>query len=481
FNRGEELWNQSFQSDLLWYEVVGEFFFKPLGLFNPISGTKATEPEEQAYFSFDSKTVADIKARNPALANKHFFCVREAAQGVSKRPFLIANATFMGPQGVPNRPTLYAGLEMTPLYVGAPNIFKIDYPTRTPHLVRIVRLGGGFLETFAFGTVAPAKLPSLCPPSTASSSQDGSSCVGLTPPKRHFNMVEASALASAFYAQLLASYLNDTSFTMVRDVWPVSKTPLQPAGGPLPTEKDYFIGDGGLLENYGVISLLLRGVEKIVVFVNTSTILDIHYNGTTAPEASQVDSLLPQLFGQALADGTNPNSLDHVFELKKGTVGGSSYDGFAEVVQGLVAAKKRDKAGPGQWAGVVSQNRLRTVPNDNWGLPGGREVEVLWVYLDRVNQWEKLLPSTPDPKPAHDFARPWTFKKYIEYGNGLGSENPFGTHYGPVAYFPTYSLAYENNDLEPDFQLTPFQVNLMSNLTWWVVDENAAMLKQWLS
>ncbi len=476
-NRAEALWDQSFESQLLWYEMVGEFFFAPFGLFDPIESKKATKPKAQGYFSFDGGSVADIKSRNPSLVGEKFFTVRQAGKGVSQRPYLIANATLMGPQGLSNRPKLYVGLEMTPLYVGAPGIFQLDYPMRHHGFFKIINLGGGFLEAFAFGTEAPAQLPGQCIQGTTG---DGSQCARLGVADRHFNMVEASAMASAFYAQLMAGYLNDTDFTMVRDVWPVSDTPIDSPRGPLPTQQDYFIGDGGLLENFGIISLLLRGVEKIVVFVNTSTIIDTHYDGTSAPTASQIDTVITQLFGQALADGTNPYSLDHVFEHTAGNAGGEGYDGFAEVVQGLVAAKKREKAGPGEWAGVTSLNTLRTVANIHWGLPGGRRLEVLWVYLDRVKEWEALLPATPDPKPRYDWGGPWTFEKYIEYGNGLGSENYTGFHYEPVSYFPTYSLTNENNYTLPDFKLTPFQVNLMANLTWWVVDRNAAMLKEWL-
>ncbi|REJ74051.1 MAG: hypothetical protein DWQ36_09215 [Acidobacteria bacterium] len=478
FDRGKALWEQSFEKDLLWYEVVGEFFFAPLGLFDPITGSKATEPKPQAYFAFDDANVKDIKGRNPALSGERFFTVRQAARGVSPRPFLIANATMMGPQGLTNLPSLYVGLEMTPLYCGAPGIFELKYPTSSPHVSEIVHLGGGFLETFAFGTAAPSQLPGRC---RGPVTDDGACCVDLAPPQRHFGMVEASAMASAFYAQLLASYLNDTDFTMRRDLWPISSTAIPGGQQPLPTQQDYFIGDGGLLENFGIVSLLLRGVERIAVFVNTSTVLDTKYDGKTAPTASQIDTVISQLFGQALADGSNPYPLDHVFEHDAGSADGGSYDGFAEVVQGLVAAKNREQAGPGEWAGVVSANTLRTRANPSWALPGGRNVDVLWIYLDRVKEWESQLPTTADPDPAHSWGQPWTLQKYIEYGNGLGSDNTFGIHYEPVPYFPTYSLAYENDDVLPDFRLTPFQVNLMANLTWWVVDRNAEKLKKWFA
>ena len=479
FSRAKALWERSFQSNLLWYEVVGEFFFAPFGLFDSVNDGKATKPKPQAYFSFDNATVSDIQNRNASLQNDKFFTVREASGSeVSPRPYLIVNAILLGPQGVSNQPDFYVGLELTPLYVGAPHIFEINYPTSTSGISETVYLGGGFLETFAFGTEAPTQLPEQC---SVASTSDGSQSVSLISTTRHFNMVEASAMSSAFYAQAMAKYLNDTNYTMVRDVWPVSDTSIGSPPPPLPTYSDYFIGDGGLLENFGVISLLLRAVEKIVIFVNTSTQLDVHYIGTTPPHADQIDTVIPQLFGQVLANGSKPYPLDHVFSLEGGTDSqGQCFDGYAKVVQDLVAAKQRKTTDSDEWAGVVSLNRLMTVPNSNWGLPGGSTVEVLWVYLDRVQQWEDMLPSTADPNPIHSFDSPWTMKKYITYGNGGGSHNWFGRHYEPVPYFPNYSLAYENNSVEPDFQLNSFQINLMANLTWWVVDKNADKLKTWL-
>lgn len=475
FDLAERLYDQSFEENLLWYEVVGDLFFAPFGLFNPFI-PNGRQPALQRYFAFDEANVDDIKRRNPSLRNAIFHTVRQPSKGVSPRPFLIDNATLMGPQNRPNQPRLYRGLEMTPLYVGLPKLFDLKYPTRGPTLFQDVHFGGGFVESFAFGTFGPSKLPQTCQPK----SSDGSQCVQVAPPGRHFNMVEASALSSAFFAQLLASYFQETSFTPVRDIWPVADHPIPPKSTafPVPTLTDYFIGDGGLLENFGVVSLLLRGVERIAIFVNTDTPVDVNYDPAKAPAASQLDTVVVQLFGREVAGGKNPFPLDHVFEADGGCdANGKAFQGFADLVKALQAAKMRDEASPGEWAGVVAETRLKTVANSNWGLSGGRFVDVVWVYLDRVKEWEALLPATPDPDPEHDFNGPWTFEQYIRYGNGMGSENPFGVRYEPVPAFPNYLLARENNDVEPDFQLTPFQVNLMSNLTWWVVDENADKFK----
>lgn len=37
--------------------------------------------------------------------------------------------------------------------------------------------------------------------------------------------------------------------------------------------------------------------------------------------------------------------------------------------------------------------RLKTVANSWWGIQGGHEVEVTWMYLARCPEWEARLPA----------------------------------------------------------------------------------------
>jgi hypothetical protein len=59
-----------------------------------------------APFSYDSATVADIKARNPDLQNVEFQLLRgnfgenNSMLGIDKRPFPIIQGTLIGPESM---------------------------------------------------------------------------------------------------------------------------------------------------------------------------------------------------------------------------------------------------------------------------------------------------------------------------------------------------------------------------------------------
>lgn len=211
----------------------------------------------------------------------------------------------------------------------------------------------------------------------------------------------------------------------VADLWPL------PVDG---VSESYALGDGGVLENYGIIPLLLRGVDRIVVFVNTGTALNPTFDETRPTQWKGIDDYLPALFGyRVTATGTALQN-NHVFE----------QGGLKAVIDGLMAAKAKG-------GGVIAETLLTTQQNGWWGVEGGRAVRVLWVYNERASDWEARL---------HDEVR-----EAIEKGN-----HSWLLH-GPVPHFPHYSTAGENA-LEI-VELTPVQVSLLADLTCWAVMNNA--------
>ena len=83
----------------------------------------------------------------------------------------------------------------------------------------------------------------------------------------------------------------------------------------------------------------------------------------------------------------------------------------------------------------VYVQQLTTVANPWFNVAGGRQVTVLWVYLERVQAWYNQL--SPDVQ------------------NFLG---PFDSM---VNNFPHYSTL--------DTELSPTEINLLANLTAWVI------------
>jgi hypothetical protein len=397
--------DKSVPRDEVWIRAVGQVFFAPFGLYDPGS---------PAYFSLDAATVASIVERNPALAGAAFQTVR--SNGVdAPRPFLVLNSTLIWPVD-DLRHENRVGFEYTPLYVGSPYLLKIGYkPLLGPPVYRTV--GGGFLEPFAYGCPAPVGPP------------DSQGCVAVLPPPRPFTLTDASGTSSAAYGALFDEV--DAALSPHVNYWPVTG-----AGG-TPTF-NYAFGDGGNLENYGLIPMLLRGVRRIVVFINTETKLNLGYSpsATNPPSASDLDDDLPPLFGVKVKEFLhtgNPFPHNQVFD----------QDDFATVVVDLQEAKKA--GGP-----AVALTELTVQPNPWWGLPGGWNVQICWVYLDRVADWEQQLPAD--------------LQAQIQEGN-----EP--THpKGPFVHFPNYKTIDE--DAWDIVQLTAPQVNLLADLTCWTVSNS---------
>ncbi len=119
---------------------------------------------------------------------------------------------------------------------------------------------------------------------------------------------------------------------------------------------------------------------------------------------------------------------------------------YAPLVENLVK-KKAD----GKTALHKSRYTVRDAPH--YGIEGGWEVDVLWVYNERVADWEKRLPAT--------------IRKKI----GTGS----------LGNFPHYRTFFQNPPKIIDLSAT--QVNLLANLHCWNITaaDNAPMFVDFLS
>ena len=102
-------------------------------------------------------------------------------------------------------------------------------------------------------------------------------------------------------------------------------------------------------------------------------------------------------------------------------------------------------------------NRL----NPSQPVPPQFKVTVLWVYLERVPQWESKLPDTKFP--TKDMGE-ITLLDAIQAGNPPAGRTP----QGPFQYFPNYLTAQEDSDFDL-VELTPQQVNLSADLTSWMI------------
>jgi hypothetical protein len=405
--------------DLLWANTIGHVFFSRFGLY---------DPNNPAYFSLDEATVAQIKAANPSLANATFHVVRQPAG--YKMPYLLVNATIDGPTAhAPYSPDVLVEITYTPLYSGIPFQQTIPYQVakvagaNPPPIAAVV--GGGFIQSFAWGCDAP-----VTPGSPAT--------VGA--PKSVFTIAEASATSSSAYAAIFEKIKLLDGLLPEQNYWPPMATaPQQPA-------QLFDFGDGGNLENYGLIPLLMRGVKKCVVFINTDTVINPGYDPAGKTYEGDIDPELPGLFGipvhpKSPFAKTPAHDYNQVFP---------STD-YASVVNGLKNMRQ-------QGQGMVYQATHVLVENMFWGLPGGATVEVMYVYLDKVDQWRHQLTD-----------------KVVRTELDLGDVGMF-------PHFPSYKTIDENivptigENIRPPWgitELTAQQVNLLADLTCWVVRNSA--------
>ncbi len=390
----------------VWIYGVGQTFLERFGIFN--THVAANEPRRLPYFTWDRTIESQIKACNPSLDDHPFHRVRP------DRPYLIVNATII--PGDDTSPWNLLGFEYGPLAVGRP--FLIAREGRC--------FGGGYIEPFAYRSRQPASGPT---PGTCADALGSSGWVEVSGQDRPFALADATGTSSAAFAAAALQDLDSDAIDPQAFYWAVESE--GPYRGDITT-----FGDGGLLENYGIISLILRGLPVAIVFINTQTKLDLEYSPNQDPTDvandpdGKCDVYLPGLFGYANPawDFTYPQN--HVFDSGE----------LAPLISHLQAKKQRREP-------LIVTRRHKVVRNDNWGVEARADpMTVVWCYLDRVPTWERHLGSR-------------SIRRAIRRGNPR-----HGKAKGPFAYFPNYLTVFQNSDFRL-VELTPEQVVLSADLT----------------
>lgn len=395
---------------VLWCRAVGALILEPFGLGDvTVGGSPAS------YFSSTEQWLnATILAdgRNPGLTAADFHLVRKPG-----RPLLVTNSTLFWPPGVhprrpaPGSPALeFFPFEAASTQVGAPFAFRDG-------------LGGGWIDPFAFGGQAP--------PTALANDR----VVLATPPGRFALSDIAGTSSSAFVGPLIEHFgeqhpwLEDID--PVYPYWPVVTAEESAA-------QAYYFGDGGNLENTGIMALLRRGISRIIAFVNAETPL------AWDPSAQQVvvDGQLPPLFGlqpkeagrayrayptppAPVAPAAAPFRHDQVFESHA----------FFELIDRLWAARRAGGSTLCRQTGLVVRD------NPRFGIQGVGPVDVLWVYNNPVTAFRDRLSDVVK----------------------LGMDTD------PLLYgqFPNYDTILQ-------LHLTPRQVNLLAHLSCWnVINEQS--------
>ncbi|KAG1655975.1 hypothetical protein FOA52_008676 [Chlamydomonas sp. UWO 241] len=301
--------------------------------------------------------------------------------------------------------------EHTPLYAGVPStIIGADGAKFGGGMVEPIGCNSKLLTSSNFlgtaGTAAGAEAEfELCGPST---------------------LGQAMGISSQFLATLFARRKADTAGSSL--LYTIDYRADQAIGGNelmLLEQQDWttrmaYGGDGGLLDCTGITPLLRRKVSRIVCCPSVQMV----------PTESNKQSWLVSSNGVSALFGMQPDGSDQL---------GRSGAAVKECMQAFPTSDFE-----ALWASATSAfaagrpithvQRSTVMRNDYLGVPGGWEVEVLWVINGACSAWSDQLPE--DTKAALTEARgsynaPHLVKEAFE---------PTGL--GPFPYVPTYCMRY---------------------------------------
>lgn len=456
-------------ADRLWQTLMGWHLLDPYGLFT----TTGDDLVPASYFSYDTKTRDAIVAANPSLADEP--CSLVTAN--RPRPYLVINTSVFvtakpdESHAADEGPAL-APVQSTPFFtgvVGSPDAVTLDD----------LPVGGGGVTTFAFAshptavvgttvTVEQKRRWSLSDAVGTSSAAFAVSVYDMmhelagNPPKLagaitvHHDRVEkllrrsgtdpvtatarVTSLARAARTGDLAAHR--AALAGLDDIipryryWSVPPNVPQAASAGNDFPRTPF-ADGGSLDNSGVAAMLAyHDIDTIIAFTNTLATIRVDGNGIVV-----VDDALPPLFGYQPYDATTEGG----YQLSGAQVAVdtmSSYyrfnqvfpsDQFQSLLDGLWGASDNYQTAP------IFLQTLVTQANTWFGVPAGRTVIVLWVYLESANDWYDSLE--------------FLVKGVVDFESAFSN-------------FPHYSTE--------DTQLSATQVNLLSNLVAFSVVNNAA-------
>ncbi|HAP62951.1 MAG TPA: hypothetical protein DCR93_26800 [Cytophagales bacterium] len=389
--------------------AVGEIFLRPFGIDSP---PKLGKPKR--YFASTPQVLKDILSRNSELGGDDFVLMRK------DRPFLIINGVIYVPKT--EEESKEGGdfhelpFEFTPVYCGTS--VRYSFPGKQQQVI-----GGAYLETVGFD----AELETV--------EEDFVQVRSENP----FGLCDPLGTSGAVVAKLLVEYKSGLKLLFPQYRY---ANPAYPDKG----TQTYEFGDAGLLENLGVIPLLVRQVRNIVVF--SSQPFDIHHPTPKVDISERAERLfgfnqIAALFGAPIYD-LDPRSNTYLQRIKDPR----SRQVFAEkdferVEKGLQDSK--EEGGPVSYHGT-----FEVVDNELLGIKGGWKCQVLWLCVDKSTIWENQLPRA-------------VRRRIGQLGSTLRT-------------FPIIRVFVQN----PPYviQLTRKQANLLGNLGYWMVKQKADVLRE---
>jgi len=402
----------------LWVNTISKAILEPFGLH-----------DLDSYMAADQASVREIRQRNPHLKDAKFLT---PAPGRPK--MFVMSGALLGPTGYKATKDNVVSLQMSPDFVGSP-FYPNDEPvtyesqSRRWNPSRKGLVGGGFVESFAFGGGVPEDL------------SDG--WITTSAPMEPFSLSKALGVSSAgvSFASTQGPFhgtLNPAKLSPRSDYWAIPS----PRFDKQQSASTYLLGDGGNIDNSGLLALLQRRARRIILVVSSGSALPDDVDFCTVPSlspdvAKRLENQLQANFGYWKEDDIGEFlTRNQVFRK----------DQLLPLLCQLQSLKKLGKP-------TVAKRKLKVLANSWWGIDGGFDVELLVVYLDKCKDFESKLPND-------------TSSNLNAY---FGSE---------FKRFPHYRVVFQNAG--SGTALTHPQINLLAAMSEYFVQENAELFGSFL-
>ncbi|WP_156896953.1 patatin-like phospholipase family protein [Ferrimonas kyonanensis] len=393
------------RGDESYAEVIGRIFLAPFGLHQP-----------KMAFSYDLHSVAEACDANANLSPDQFQRLRDGV------PYLLVGATLLNGDGI-GRTQRYH-VEYTPYYSGV----RVSHRDRDG-IGDDEHFGGGYLSSYGYDCAGPYRVVSGEGTLTMTVKRSPRTLFDWTNEKA-FSLSDIMASSGAAPQQLTnALGLGALGFPEFYHL------PVQVPDGVQRLAEEYAHSDGGHMENLGIMPLLARGVTRLLVFINTKC----PYIPGDDIESTNINKSLKALF-VPLRDNLGLGQFRDNLVFEQG-------ESKLNELRALFDARvQRTPFASVAHKGLFATQTLVTRDNPVYGIAGGREVTITWVYNQRSQAWENAL---ADERLAQEIRQ-----------QGQDDWDPYG-----LDNFPHFETFMENAAV---IDMTPVQTHLLASLARYV-------------
>lgn len=364
----EDLWNQYVATMVLW----------PAELRSP--GCEGCEDAQYSFLAASEEHKKSILERNQRLNNNSFLLPNP-----NRSQLLVISASVLAPLGHMATNNSVVSLQISPDFTGSP--FHPDWGPLTYKKIgggtATDWVGGVMEETFAFDNAAPRNLTWI----------DGELAGGPLPePSRPFSLMRALGATSVAAGGLMSNYRSWQHLDPVAKIWPagVDTSSLHQAA------EEFKLGDGGNLENTGLLAMLQRGVKKNIVLLTlpkglpaTSDFNWCHHSKENTTYKQIQGAIHPEILSLFGYVHDSPHEETRNSWLRNFWWGNNKVFQPEDLFK--LACKGQELRDAGKPAVVRMKHIVRK--NRLWGIAGGWETEVVYIMNEKVQDFEDALPD----------------------------------------------------------------------------------------